>query len=221
MAHLARALLLLALTLTLSAAAVAPAGSSLRSPATPRWVTAAVEQLARIPTKSLRPSIRNPRSQFGSGWADLDHNCRNTRDEILRRDLTQVVYVTARECQVESGVLVKDPYTGDTIPFVRGRKTLPNIDIDHIVALGNAWRTGAADWEDPQKRVAFANDPAELLAVDASQNRSKGNRDASDWVPKSAYVCRYLAKQIAIKASYGLWVTPDERRRMKSLLASC
>ena len=220
MAHLARASLILALTLTLSAAAVAPAGSLLRSPATPRWVTAAIEQLARIPTKPLGPSIRNPRSQFGSGWADLDHNCRNTRDEILRRDLTQVVYVTEKECQVESGVLVKDPYTGETISFVRGRRNLPNIDIDHIVALGNAWRTGAAGWSNSE-RVALANDPAELLAVDASANRSKKNQDASTWVPKSAYVCRYVAKQIAIKASYGLWVTPDERRSMKSRLATC
>ena len=90
-----------------------------------------------------------------------------------------------------------------------------------MVALGNAWVSGAAGWNDPQ-RLLFANDPLNLLAVSASANRQKGDGDAATWLPSfSPYRCLYVARQVAVKAKYALSVTPAEKQAMQRVLATC
>jgi hypothetical protein len=159
------------------------------------------------------------REQFGAPWVDVDGNGCDTRDDILARDLTGVSYARdTTRCVVEAGVLA-DPYTGRTIHFLRGPGDL--VDIDHVVALGNAWVTGAARWA-LATRTRFANDPMNLLAVDASANRQKGDGDTATWLPHhKSFRCRYAARQVSVKARYALWVTPPERRAITTVLARC
>jgi hypothetical protein len=158
------------------------------------------------------------RDQFGSAWEDVDQNGCDTRDDILRRDLRRVVYRAGTNgCVVVSGVLA-DPYTGTTITYVRGRS---RVDIDHVVALGDAWRTGAARWA-VSKRLALANDPLNLLAVSASANRQKSDADAAAWLPANkTYRCAYVARQLAVKLKYALWATSSERGAMQRVLTNC
>ena len=174
--------------------------------------------LATLPVKGRAPRTGYSREQFGPAWADVDRNGCDTRNDILARDLTQVTFKGARNCVVLSGTL-HDPYTGKTIHFVRGVKTSSAVQIDHVVALAAAWRTGAANWTSA-RRLAYANDPTVLLAVDGPQNEAKGDDDASEWQPPT-WKCRYVAKQVAIKTKYSLWVTVAEHHAMQARLANC
>lgn len=159
------------------------------------------------------------RERFGPAWLDADRNGCDTRNDVLRRHLSdQVIDPATRGCVVLTGRLV-DPYTATTIDFVRGDGFL--VDVDHVVAMGNAWATGAARWG-VRKRAAFANDPLNLLPVDASANRQKGDGDAATWLPSNrAFRCAYVARQVSVKAKYGLWVTPAERSAMEHVLDAC
>ena len=122
-------------------------------------------------------------------------------------------------CKVLAGTRDPDPYTGRPIRFVIGGPS--EIDVDHVVALADAWQKGAAAWS-PGIRLAFANDPLALLAVDAHTNRSKGDGDAATWLPPNrSYRCAYVAQQVAVKAKYGLWVTVAERDAMVRVLSQC
>jgi hypothetical protein len=123
------------------------------------------------------------------------------------------------DCKVLAGTLVPDPYTRTSIRFVYGGAS--EVDIDHVVALSDAWQKGAARWADG-KRLALANDPLNLLAVDASANRSKGDGDAATWLPpNTSFRCAYVARQVAVKVKYGVWVTAAERDAMVRVLATC
>jgi hypothetical protein len=159
------------------------------------------------------------RNQFGQAWLDADRNGCDTRNDLLGRDLTRRSYDPGtRHCVVVAGVLA-DPYTGTTIRFVKGDGNL--VDIDHVVALGNAWATGAFAWE-IRKRAAVANDPMNLLAVDASANRQKGDGDSATWLPSNkGYRCSYVARQVSVKAKYQMWVTAAEKDAMTRVLSSC
>ncbi|MEV6959247.1 HNH endonuclease family protein [Streptomyces sp. NPDC051207] len=175
---------------------------------------AAVESLT---VKGRAPRTGYDRDRFGSAWADTDSNDCGTRDDILRRDLDNARLGDGR-CKVLAGKLDPDPYTGRDVTFARGRS---KVDIDHIVALSDAWQKGAQKWDDG-KRVAFANDPLNLLAVDAGTNRSKGDGDTATWLPPNkAYRCPYVAAQVAVKKKYGLWVTAAEKAAMKRVLSGC
>jgi hypothetical protein len=158
------------------------------------------------------------RDRFGSAWEDADDNGCDTRDDILHRDLRRVVERAGTNgCVVVSGVLA-DPYTATSISYVRGHS---RVDIDHVVALGDAWRTGAARWA-ASKRLALANDPLNLLAVSASANRQKGDDDAATWLPANkTYRCAYVARQLAVKLKYALWATSAERGAMQRVLTRC
>jgi hypothetical protein len=138
---------------------------------------------------------------------------------MLRRDLSAQVYRPGTSgCVVLSG-LRNDPYTGSVIAFQRGGRS--EIDIDHVVALSNGWVSGAARWTD-ERRLQFANDPLNLLAVDASANRQKGDGDAATWLPPhKPFRCAYVARQIAVKQNYQLTVTPAEKSAMERVLTSC
>jgi len=178
----------------------------------------ALALLATLPVKGKAPSTGYDRTGlFGEAWLDVDGNGCSTRDDVLARDLVEVVRRDA--CIIETGVLL-DPYTGATIAFDRGWGTSGLVQIDHVVALANAWKTGAQQLSQEQ-RVAFANDPLNLLAVDGPANMQKSDGDAATWLPQSAYRCQYVARQVSVKARYALWVTPPELEAMTGILAEC
>ncbi|MEV3856773.1 HNH endonuclease family protein [Streptomyces sp. NPDC050095] len=175
---------------------------------------AAVDTLT---VKGRAPKTGYARERFGSAWADTDSNGCDTRSDILKRDLKSVRFSDGH-CKVTSGLLSPDPYGGKDVSYARGRS---KVDIDHLVALSDAWQKGAFQW-DPSKRIAFANDPLNLLAVDATPNRSKGDGDTATWLPANkGYRCTYVAGQVAVKKKYGLWVTAAERDAMQKVLTTC
>ncbi|MET8447812.1 HNH endonuclease family protein [Streptomyces sp. NPDC005209] len=178
---------------------------------------AALTAAESLAVKGRAPKTGYSRARFGTAWADTDSNSCDTRDDILKRDLKEVRF-TRGDCKVSYGLLEPDPYSGKDITYRRGRS---QVDIDHVVALSDAWQKGAKYW-DPSKRIALANDPLNLLAVDASTNRGKGDGDTATWLPPNkAYRCAYVAAQVAVKKKYGLWVTGAEKAAMKDVLASC
>ncbi len=184
----------------------------------------ALTDLASLDVKGRAPKTGYARTRFGRAWDDAvdvqfgRNGCR-TREDILRRDLTGITF-HADGCRVLTGTLA-DPYTGTTIPFTRGQETSALVQVDHVVALSDAWQKGAAAWA-ADKRIAFANDPRNLQAVSGTVNQQKSDGDAATWLPPNkAYRCTYVGRQIEVKKSYGLWVTPAERDAMRRVLASC
>ena len=178
----------------------------------------AINVLDRLPTSNQAPATGYTRDQFGKAWSDVDGNGCDTRNDILARDLADTV-IDAK-CLVLSGVL-NDPYTGRTISFQRGQTTSTAVQIDHLVALSNAWKTGAQNLT-PGQRLKLANDRDNLLAVDGPTNAAKGDKDASAWLPPlNSFHCKYVARQIDVKATYSLWVTSAERESMRQVLNAC
>jgi hypothetical protein len=200
----------------------APAPTHQKAPTTQPKVEGASTQLASATLSTLLVKGRAPktgyaREQFGAGWAEVDA-C-DMRQFILRRDMDAEVLGTDN-CTVLSGTL-HDPYTDKTIDFKRGAGTSDDVQIDHVVALSNAWQTGAQAL-DEGTRAQLANDPLELLAVDGPSNQKKSDADAATWLPPNKdYRCRYVARQIAVKTKYQLWVTPDEHDAMANVLSTC
>jgi hypothetical protein len=186
--------------------------------ASTKTASAVLETLA---VKGRAPKTGYERSQFGPAWSDVDRNGCDTRNDILKRDLTSAVYKSGtHDCLVLSGMLL-DPYSGEQIPFERGVSTSSDVQIDHVVALSNAWQTGAFKLTS-EKRLALANDPMNLLAVKGRLNSQKSDGDAATWLPPLKSIrCAYVAQQIVVKAKYGLWVTPPEKAAMVGLLAKC
>ena len=180
----------------------------------------ALEELEKLPVKGRAPKTGFSRNQFGSQWTDTDRNGCDTRNDILKRDLSAVVFrEKTRNCVVETGVL-NDPYSGQTISFQRGEKTSALIQIDHVVALSNAWQTGIFQ-SSVKVRTNFANDPLNLMAVKGSLNSQKGDGDAATWLPPNkAFRCAYVSRQIQVKVKYGLWVTKSEKEAMLRVLQS-
>lgn len=179
---------------------------------------AALAQLATLPIKGRAPKTGYERSRFGSGWKDPDHNGCDGRNDILRRDLTTVVARPGTQgCVITSGLL-KDPYTGKSISFVRGQATSSAVQIDHVVALSDAWQKGAQLLSE-DRRLQLANDPLNLLAVDGPANASKGDGDAATWLPpQKSFRCAYAVRQTSVKAKYGLWVTQAEHDALEGII---
>ncbi|MEV0838803.1 HNH endonuclease family protein [Actinocatenispora sera] len=214
-----RAALVVAVVLALAAAGCGPAASGADPGPTSSPNAVALAQLAKLTVRAPASMAGYRRDRFGPAWADVDHNGCDTRDDILARDLTGVRR-DSDGCTVRSGSL-PDPYTGRTIAFRRGVRTSAAVQIDHLVALANAWRTGARGWT-ADKRRRLANDPANLLAVDGPANESKGDQDASTWLPPAAgYRCAYVAAQVRVKTTYGLWVTRAEHDAIARILHGC
>ena len=172
-------------------------------------------------TKGRAAKTGYTRAQFGQTWADVDRNGCDTRNDILKRDLTGEVFKEkTRDCVVLSGILI-DPYSGETINFVRGNVSSMEVQIDHVVALSNAWQTGAFKLT-LKERTAFANDPLNLLAVKGRLNSQKGDGDAATWLPPlKSFRCDYVSRQIAVKLKYKLWFTAPEKEAMIRILKSC
>ena len=180
-----------------------------------------VATLATLIVKGRAPKTGYDRALFGPAWADVDRNGCDTRNDVLRRDLSPFVLKTGTHgCLVLSGTL-HDPYTATTIAFIRGQSTSARVQIDHVVALSDAWQKGAQQWS-TLRRTTFANDSLNLLAVDGPTNARKGDGDAATWLPPSkAYRCSYAARQVAVKAKYGLWVTGAEKDALARILGTC
>ena len=176
----------------------------------------ALAALETLEVKGRAPKTGYERTLFGSSWL-MEGSC-DTRNLILNRDLKTVVIDD--KCRVLQGTL-DDPYTGKTIEFKRGTDTSKSVQIDHVVALNDAWQKGAQQFS-AAKRLNFANDPLELLAVDGPANQEKSNGDAATWLPSNkAFRCQYVARQVAVKQKYQLWVTKAEKDTIRRVLSSC
>lgn len=180
----------------------------------------AAETLETLAVKGRAPRTGYDRDQFGPAWADVDHNGCDTRNDILERDLSDVTHRPGtQDCIVTSGVL-QDPFTGAEIQFVRGQDTSSAVQIDHVVALSDAWQKGAQQLNEETRRQ-FANDPLNLLAVDGPSNSQKGDGDAATWLPPNrGFRCDYVARQTAVKVKYELWVTSAERDAIRRIVTT-
>jgi hypothetical protein len=175
--------------------------------------------LGKLAVRGRAAKTGYSRAEFGPAWADTDHNGCDTRDDILRRDLTAIqARAGTNGCVVVAGQLA-DPYTGKRIDF--HKSAAAKVQIDHVVALSDAWQTGAQGWS-AATRLEFANDPLELLAVDGQANQDKGDGDAATWLPpRKSFRCDYVGRQVAVKYRYDLWVTAAERTAMARALQTC
>lgn len=182
--------------------------------------TVRVDDVDALPVRSRKWTAGYSRDVFGPSWTpgvDAGGGC-DTRDVVLARDLVDV----EREggCTVTRGTLT-NPYTGQHVWFVRGPATSPAVQIDHLVSLADAWSAGASGWTAHQ-RERFANDPAELLAVDERSNQAKSEHTADEWLPRSPTGrCRMVTAQVAVKTRYRLTVTRSEQAAMRRVLAGC
>ena len=191
-----------------------------------QWVPVARELLPQLEVKGRAPKTGYDRDLFGQAWSDdvgveFGRNGCDTRNDILKRDLQELTFRPGtRDCVVLTGVL-NGPYTGERIEFTRGRDTSTRVQIDHVVALSDAWQKGAQQLTVDQRRE-FANDPLNLLAVSGRANQQKGDGDTATWLPANrAFRCSYVSRQVLVKERYGLWVTQAERDAMDRILVGC
>lgn len=176
----------------------------------------AINVLKQLSVKGRAPKTGYTRAQFGDSWRTIG-NC-DMRNIILNRDMTNVKLDD--QCHVLSGDL-DDPYTGKLINFKRGADTSSSVQIDHVVALSDAWQKGAQQLSSVE-RLELANDPLELLAVDGMTNQNKSDGDAATWLPPNkAFRCQYVARQVAVKQKYKLWVTQAEFDAINKTLETC
>jgi hypothetical protein len=174
--------------------------------------------LEKLQVKGRAPKTGYERGKFSNGWGEIG-GC-SVRELILLRDLKDTK-LDEDGCRVQSGVLNPDPYSSQVIPFIRGINTSQAVQIDHVVAVSDAWQKGAQQLT-PELRYQFYNDPLNLLAVDGPTNNEKGDGDAATWLPPNKdYRCRYVARQVAVKQKYSLWVTQAEHEAIKSILHKC
>ncbi|WAL47931.1 MULTISPECIES: DUF3761 domain-containing protein [Rhodococcus] len=180
--------------------------------------TQALKTLATIRVRDEAPAAQFDLTRFGEEWSDdvaVDggHNGCDTRNDILRRDLTAVSLDPQSACTVRTGTL-EDVYTGDSVVF-------DDVVIDHVVSLSDAWQKGAYELGAETLRD-LANDPRNLQAVAQSVSTEKSDRDASAWLPPNeGYRCTYAARQVEVKAAYQLWTTITEHQALKRELISC
>lgn len=186
---------------------------------TPEATGDAATVLATLPVKGRAPKTGYRRAEFGQRWRDIDRNGCDTRNDILNRDLTNKTWrANTRGCVVLSGILA-EPYSGETKYFDKSQASA--IQIDHVVALSDAWQKGAQALT-AEQRETLANDPLNLLAVDGRLNQQKSDGDAATWLPpRKDSRCAYVSRQIAVKAKYRLWVTEAERDAMVRILSNC
>lgn len=177
----------------------------------------AINNLTKLSVKPAESNQDYDRSNFLKSWGKW-RGC-NVRQKILNRDVTNK-QLDLDGCTVIKGSL-SDPYTGKVIKLNSKSSISKSVQIDHVVALGNAWRTGAR-YLNKEQRNLLANDDLELIAVSSQANQSKSNMDAAEWLPSNkSFRCTYVARQIAVKLKYHLWITPSEQSAIKSVLKTC
>ncbi|MEZ5209638.1 HNH endonuclease family protein [Gordonia sp. PP30] len=194
----------------------------------PVRVRLAREALATLSVVPRRPphDTAYHREAFGPAWTDAagvpgaGNGC-DTRNDVLARDLAVAKSVAAQTCRsaVAAGRF-RSPYTGREITFARGRGSAA-VQIDHIVPLAYAWDMGAASWE-PARRVALANDPANLVAVDAASNQAKSDLEPGRWMPPlRGFACQYAMQFATVSAAYDLPVDERSRDVLAAALGKC
>ncbi len=181
--------------------------------------------IAVVPDRARRHDYR--RSAFGDAWDDDNdapggHNGCDTRDDILNRDLADITQVSTKRCPdaVATGTL-HDPYTNATVAFTRGAGVGESVQIDHIVPLAYAWDMGASGWP-YRKRLRFANDPANLLAVAGRANQDKGDAQPALWMPaNTAFACQYAMAYLAVLRGYALRLDQPSADTLRRAAATC
>jgi hypothetical protein len=191
-------------------------------------VAPGVDVLAGIPEVPVRiRSYDYRRDAFGETWTDDNpapggHNGCDTRNDILDRDLVDKTYVSIKRCPkaVAMGTLY-DPYTNATVAFTRGAQVGAAVQIDHIVPLALAWDLGARNWTDDM-RLRFANDPANLIAVEGQANQDKGDSEPAAWMPPNhAFWCQYAVQFANMLRGYGLPVDTPSAVVLRDAAATC
>lgn len=171
-----------------------------------------LEQLT-VAEASHHAEYVNRRHELFGDWADLDRDGCDTREEVLQRDL--VDELLGGPCKVVSGAFA-DPYTG-----IRGPAIGSKLDIDHVVSLSDAWRSGAWSWS-RSRRVQFSNDLSNLIATNLTQNRRKGDQGPADWRPPNPeHHCEFARTIVQTKITYQLTVTEADREALARLLSTC
>ena len=161
-------------------------------------------------------STNYSRDAFGSAWKDVDRNGCDTRNDILGRDFTTAIYKAGtNDCKVIGGTWT-DPYSNESYTFTEQPS---EAQIDHVVALSNAWQMGADLWT-AEMRTEFANDPLNLIVTVASLNRQKSDSNAASWLPPyKPGRCDFIARQVAVKTKWQLFVTSSEKSAMLGILS--
>ncbi len=154
------------------------------------------------------------REKFGKEWRDANNDCQDTRSEVMQRNsLAKVTFYSASKCAVRTGRW-KSPYDGRT--WTDAQK----LEVDHVVALSEAWKSGASKWK-KAKRLDYANDLGyiwTLKPVTRSVNQDKGDQDPAEWLPAKSR-CTYARQWVAIKYRWGLSIDTAEKRALNKLLA--
>lgn len=177
----------------------------------------ASEMLAKLEVKGRAPKTGYKRTEFYNGWPDID-GC-NLRQRILKRDFGETA-VTDEKCNVVAGKFY-EPYTGEVMEFHTRKEISKGVQIDHVVALSDAWQKGA-QYKTSEVRYQIATDPLNLIAVQAAANQQKSDGDAATWLPHNkSFRCQYVARQISVKFKYSLWVTEAEKEAMSQILETC
>lgn len=178
----------------------------------------ATEILEKLEVKGRAPKTGYERSEFYDSWPS-ENGC-NLRQRILKRDFGDTAVLASDNCTVISGKFY-EPYTGEELEFTEKTQISKGLQIDHIVALSDAWQKGA-QYKTKEERFAMATDPLNLIAVDSSANQQKSDGDAATWLPKNkSFRCQYVARQVSVKYKYGLWVTEAEKDAISRILQTC
>lgn len=178
----------------------------------------AVDVLNRLEKKGRAPKTGYTRDEFYSTWPTID-GC-SLRQRIIKREMSDSAVLADDNCTVISGEF-DEPYTGSHLIFREKSEFSKGIQIDHVVALSDAWQKGAQNLS-REKRYELATDPLNLLAVDASTNQGKSDGDAATWLPPNkSFRCQYVARQVSVKYKYSLWVSDAEYDAILSVLKVC
>ena len=172
--------------------------------------------LETLAIKGRAPKTGYARTEFYNTWPTID-GC-NLRQKIIRREVGDSAQMDG--CDVIGGTFT-EPYTGETRTYTTKSEFSKGIQIDHIVALSDAWQKGAQNLT-KDERYALATDPLNLVAADASENQKKSDGDAATWLPPNkSFRCQYVARQVSVKSKYTLWVTQAEHDAIARILETC
>ena len=179
----------------------------------------ATEVLNKLEIKGRAPKTGYARTEFYNNWPNVD-GC-SLRQKIIKRDFGDTAVMDSdNPCNVISGEY-DEPYTGEHQIFTTREQISKGVQIDHVVALSDAWQKGA-QYKTKDERYQIATDPLNLLAVDGPANQQKSDGDAATWLPSNKkFRCQYVARQVSVKYKYALWVTQAEHDAIAKVLEQC
>jgi hypothetical protein len=176
----------------------------------------AIAVLELLEVKGRAPKEGYSREAFYGNWPTIE-GC-SLRQRIIKREFGESAVLDG--CDVVAGEF-EEPYTGVFLKFESKTEISKGVQIDHVVALSDAWQKGAK-YMDQDTRYKIATDPLNLLAVDAKANQGKSDGDAATWLPKNKkFRCQYVARQVSVKYKYKLWVTEAEKKAIMDVLSAC